>query len=313
MNVPKFVIKKEEEAPGYAKLVIEPFEQGYGHTVGNSLRRTLQTSIPGAAVVSVRIDGVKHMFSTVKGMKEDVVEFALKLKQLNITYNGDEPIEITLDVKGKGEVTAGDIECPAGVEIVNTDLVLAHLSDDKTKLKAVMTVETGYGYVAAEEREDSTVGLIPLDASFSPIKRVRFDIRETRVGQRTDYDKLILEIWTNGAVEPEAAVVHAAKTLQAYFAQIIDPELPEEPEEVTQSLEELEVMKLTVEELDLPTRIANALRKGGFKTVKDLTQAKKDDIAKVKNLGGKSVDIVQEKLELKGVSMFDYNTESAGE
>ncbi|NMC35597.1 DNA-directed RNA polymerase subunit alpha [Candidatus Beckwithbacteria bacterium] len=303
MLQPQFKIETLEEKDGYAKLSIEPLEQGYGHTLGNALRRTLLTSIKGAAAASVKIDGVKHRFSTLSGMKEDVVEFCLQLKQLRIKYEGDEPVELRLEVSGKKEITAAAIEAPAGVEILNPELVLAHLSDAKAKLKAIITVESGYGYKLAEERRTSTVGVIPLDTAYSPILRVKYDVKETRVGQRTDFDNLLLDIWTDGTVKPQDAVVSAAKTLISYFNQIVDPVLPEKEEKEEIDPHEQEVMRLTVEELDLPTRIANALRKGGFETVKDLSKASKDEIAKVKNLGGKSVDIVVEKLVEKGISV----------
>lgn len=303
MNQPQFLLKTEQEQPDFALLVMEPLDKGYAHTLGNALRRTLLTSIKGAAITQVRIEGVKHMFSTLNGMKEDVVELILQLKEINVRYEGDDPIEITLEKKGPGVVTAGDIELPAGVEIMNKDLVLAHLADAKSKLAVTMTLETGYGYVASEERKITQVGVIPMDASFSPIKRVRFDVKETRVGRRTDFDKLLMEVWTDGTIAPAQAVTQAAEILIGYFNQIVNPVIPEKAETSIQSVEELEVMKLTVEELDLPTRIANALRKGGYKTVKDLSQATREEIAKVKNLGGKSVDVVVEKIEAKGVSL----------
>jgi DNA-directed RNA polymerase subunit alpha len=303
MLKPQFLIKPIEEKADYAKLSFEPLEQGYGHTLGNCLRRTLLSSLKGAAVSAVAIEGVRHKFSTLKGMKEDIIEFILQLKQLRVKYEGDEAIELNLEAKGPGEVKASDIEVPAGVEILNPDLVLSHLNDTKSKLKAIITVESGYGYVLAEERKISTVGVIPLDSSFSPVNRVKVDVKETRVGRRTDFDKLILEIWTDGTIKPIDAVKQASEILVAYFNQIINPVIPEVEEKEEIDLAEREVMRLTVEELDLPTRIANALRKGGYKTVKDLSQATREEIAKVKNLGGKSVDIVMEKLNDKGVSL----------
>ena len=299
----QFVIKTIEEKADYAKISIEPLEQGFGHTIGNSLRRTMLSSTKGAGLSQVLIDGVKHKFSTLDGMKEDIVDFILNMKQLRVKYDGKEPVEINLDVKGAGEVTAAQIECPSGVEIVNPDLVLANLSDAKSKLKAAITVESGYGYVTAEERKSSTLGMIPVDTSFSPVLRVKYTVKETRVGRRTDYDNLIMEIWTDGTIAPTDAVVQAAQTIIRYFNQIVSPVVPEVEEEVVVHPQEQEVLRLTVEELDLPTRIANALRKGGFKTVKDLSQASRDEIAKVKNLGGKSVNTVIEKIEEKGVSI----------
>jgi len=303
MDQLKFLIKPIEEKSDYAKISIEPLEQGYGHTIGNSIRRTLLTSIKGAGVSQVMIDGVKHKFTTLDGMKEDIVEFVLNVKLLRVKYSGDEPIELHLEKKGPGEVTAADIEVPTGVEIMNPDLVLANLSSDKNKLKAVITVESGYGFVTAEERKTNIIGMIPVDTAYSPILRVKYTVKETRVGRRTDYDNLIMEIWTDGTIAPQDAVISSSKTLISYFTQIVDPIIPEEIEEVVVPPQEQEVYRLTVEELDLPTRIANALRKGGYKTVKDLSEATKDDIAKVKNLGGKSVNTVIEKIVEKGVNI----------
>ncbi|NMB56967.1 DNA-directed RNA polymerase subunit alpha [Candidatus Beckwithbacteria bacterium] len=303
MNNLQFLIKPIEEKRDYAKLVIEPLEQGYGHTIGNALRRVMLSSLKGAGISQVKIDGVGHKFTTLKGMKEDVVDFILNLKQVKVKYDGDEPVDLYLDFKGKGEVKASDIEVPSGVEIINPELVLANLADDKSKLKAVITVESGFGYILAEERKVNTIGVIPVDTSFSPVSRVKVDVLQTRVGRRTDFDKLILELWTDGTVNPIDAVRQASEILIAYFKQIVEPVVPEEKiiEEVDPK--EKEIMRLTVEELDLPTRIANALRKGGYENVRDLSKASRDDIAKVKNLGGKSVDIVIEKLAEKGVNL----------
>jgi DNA-directed RNA polymerase subunit alpha len=303
MMKPQFAIKAIEDKNDYAQFSIEPLEQGFGHTIGNALRRTLLTSIKGSAISQVKIDKVKHKFSTLEGMKEDIVEFILNVKQIRVKSDSNDPVEIHLEVEGVKEVTAGDIETPAGVEIVNKDLVLAHLTTDKAKLKAVLTVETGYGYTLAEDRKTTTLGVIPLDTSYSPIVRVKYDVKETRVGRRTDFDNLIIDIWTDGTIKPQDAVKEAAQTLISYFDQIVNPVLPEVKEETVEDPRELEVMRLTVEELDLPTRIANSLRKGGFQTVKDLSQASKEDIAKVKNLGGKSVDIVVQKLTEKGIAI----------
>lgn len=302
MQKPEFVIKPIEQDNLYAKLSIQPLERGFGHTIGNSLRRVLLSSIKGASVTQVRITGVKHQFSTLAGMKEDVIELLLNIKQIRVRYNGDKPSEIHLDVSGKKEVTAGDIETNSEVEVVNKDLVLAHLTSDKAKLKIVITVEAGYGYVLADDKKVDTVGVIPLDSDFSPILRVKYDVKETRVGRRTDFDNLIMDIWTDGTINPQDAIIEASNILVNHFGQIINPVVPEVEEEPAADPKELEIMRLTVEELDLPTRIANALRKGGFETVRDLSQATKEDISKVKNLGGKSVDIVIEKISQKGVT-----------
>lgn len=300
-----FTITPQDERDDYSRFIIEPLEKGYGNTLGVSLRRTLLTSIEGAAVTSVSINGVQHQYSGLNGMKEDVVEFILNLKQLNVSITDEEQeAVIKLSATGPGQVTAKDITLPPNVNISNTDLVLATLADKKSKLQAEITVSKGRGYLLTGEQEAESIGVIPVDASFSPIKRVAYKVEATRVGRRTDFDRLILDIWTNGSIDPREAVERAAKILVNHFKQVFDPVIVEvEPEKTLEDRIEDEVYKLTVEELDLPTRIANALRKGGYKTVKDLTQATPEDIAKVKNLGEKSVTTVSKALEKKGVTL----------
>ncbi|MGI5828288.1 MAG: DNA-directed RNA polymerase subunit alpha, partial [Patescibacteria group bacterium] len=246
MMKPQFAIKPLIEESDYAKVSIEPLEQGYGHTIGNALRRTLLTSIKGAGVAQVRINGVKHKFSTLEGMKEDVVDFILQLKQMRVKYDGEEAVELNLDVTGKEEVLASDIETPSGVEIINKDLVLAHLTGDKARLKATITVDSGYGYKLAEERKTSTLGVIPLDTAYSPVRRVKYEVKETRVGGRTDLDNLVMDIWTDGTISPSEAITAAAGTLMGYFDQIVNPVVTEEPKEDEESQQESEVMRLTV-------------------------------------------------------------------
>ncbi|OGD63845.1 DNA-directed RNA polymerase subunit alpha [Candidatus Beckwithbacteria bacterium RBG_13_42_9] len=305
MLKPQFTVTAQEEKSDYGQFVIGPLELGYGQTVGNALRRCLLSSLLGAAVTEVEIDGVRHQFTTLSGMKEDIVELILNLKQLRIKYNGQEEVELKLEVKGPKKVTAADIRTPSGVTIVNKDLVLANLADKNSKLNLKMKVAVGLGYSFAEERKASTVGVIPLDAAFSPIRRVNYRVESTRVGRRTDFDKLIMDIWTDGTMEPKKALGEAAKILVSFFKQIYEPTFEKVEEKERVSLEDQEILNLTVEELDLPTRIANALRKGGYKTVKSLKKAKKSEIAQVKNLGGKSVDMVVNVLREKGINLED--------
>lgn len=298
---PTFEIKQEEKKDNYAKFVISPLEQGYGNTLGNSLRRVLLTSLGGAAVTSVKITGVKHQFSSLKGMKEDVVEFILNLKKVRFVYDGEDPVKATVSAEGPGEVTAKDIEVSGDVEIANPELVLANLSKDG-KLSATIEIESGSGYRPAEEREDKEIGLIPVDASFSPITRVNYTIEETRVGRRTNFDKLNLEIWTDGTVEPKKALIKASKILVSYLNQIISPKKVEKKkEEKDDGLGP--VGKLSVEEIGLPTRVANALVKAGYETVEDLAAASKEDLTKVRNLGEKSVKIIAAALGEKDVTL----------
>lgn len=299
---PLFQIKKEKETADYGKFVIEPLEQGYGHTLGNALRRVLLTSLPGAAVTQVKITGVKHQFSTLEGLKEDIIEFILNLKQLRIKYEGEKPAKLTLDVTGPKEVKASDIKTPAKVEIINKDHVLGNLANKKSRLKAEMVVESGFGFSPAEERKREKLGIIPVDASYSPVKKVNYRVEATRVGRRTDLDRLIFEITTNGTIKPNEALKKTASILVEYFNQVVSPKKApkvKKKEEVTP----LGMLELTVEELDLPTRIANALRKGGYGTLGDLTAASRADLTKVKNLGEKSIKVVEAALAGKEVSL----------
>lgn len=299
---PLFQIKKEKETANFGRFVIEPLEQGYGKTLGNALRRVLLTSLPGAAVTRVKITGVKHRFSTLEGLKEDIIEFILNLKQLQIKYEGERPAKLTLEVTGPKEVKAADIKTPAKVEIVNKDHLLGNLADKKSKLKAEMVVELGFGYSPAEERKSEKLGVISIDASFSPVRKVNYQVEATRVGRRTDLDRLIFEITTNGTIKPSEALKQAANILVAYFNQVVSPKkVPKAKKKA--AVAPLGMFELTVEELDLPTRIANALRKGGYGTLGDLTAATRTDLAKVKNLGEKSIKVVEAALAEKRASL----------
>lgn len=301
MNQPMFDIKEEKGKDNYSKFVISPLEQGYGDTLGNSLRRVLLTSLPGAAITTVKISGVKHQFSTLKGMKEDVVEFLLNLKKVRISYAGEKPVKATISVKESGEIKAKDIKLPANVKISNGELVLATLNKG-AKLEAEIEISAGTGYSPAEDRLTGTIGLIPLDASFSPVRRVNYRIEETRVGRLTNYDKLILEVWTDGTVNPGNALIASAKTMVSYFNQIVAPKKVAKEEPVVEVNDLGPVGKLSVEEIGLPTRVANALVKAGYETVEQLVTAKKDDLVKVRNLGEKSLKIIAVALAEKGVS-----------
>jgi DNA-directed RNA polymerase subunit alpha len=299
MSEPIFEIKQEKKSADYGKFIISPLEQGYGHTLGNSLRRVLLTSLSGAAITSVKISGVKHQFSTLKGVKEDIVEFILNLKKVRISYSGDKPVRATLSAKGPGEVKAKDIKVSADVKIANPELVLALLSKN-AKLDAQIEIEAGKGYSLAEERETKQIGLIPLDASFSPVVRVNYKIEETRVGRLTNYDKLILEIWTDETMTPKEALGEASEILVSYYTQIVSPKkVKKKKEKKEKGLGP--VGNLSVEEIGLPTRVANALLKADYETVENLAKAKVNDLVKVRNLGEKSVKIISAALGEKGV------------
>jgi len=303
---PTLKVKEEKSEKDFGKFVIEPLEPGYGHTLGNSLRRVLLSSIPGAAITSVRISGVKHKFSTVTGLKENVVDFLLNIKGLNITLlNSKDTSTIKLSVKGPKKITAEDLELSEDVEVTNKDHYLGYLSDKKAKLDVELTVERGLGYSLSEERKLSTVGIIPTDAIFTPVKRVNYEVSATRVGRQTNLDKLTLDIWTNGAVSPREALDESARILASYFTQIYNPKASAAISDVSSPATTLpdSVMKLTVDELDLPTRIYNSLRNGGIETFGDLLSTPRRDLISMRNMGAKSISIIEDKLKGRGIEL----------
>lgn len=304
MQEPTFKIKTEVDKPDYGLFVIEPLEQGFGQTLGNSLRRVLLTSLSGSAITSVKIAGVQHQFSTVPGLKEDVVALLLNLKKVRLVMPSSEAVTITLAAKGPGEVTAGDIEAPSGVTVVNPDVVLGTLADKKANLEMEMTVEQGFGYVAADEKKVDEIGRIPVSALFSPVSRVNYRVEATRVGRMTNLDKLVMEIWTDGSILPLDALKYAAKLLVSYFMQVVEPKSVGVAESVAVSPAiSDEVLKMRIEELDIPTRIVNALGNGGIETIGQLLGSPRGELMKIKNLGSKSLGLVEEKLREKGVAL----------
>ena len=302
MNEPMFTVEQDSKKDNFGVFIISPLEQGYGATLGTSLRRVLLTSLQGAAVTSARLSGVKHQFSTLKGMREDVVEFLLNLKKVRFSYGGESSAKGTISVKSAGEVKAKDIKTPATVKVANPELVLANI-DKGGKIDAEITIEQGVGYSFAEERATGEIGLIPLDASFSPVNRVNYRVEETRVGRLTNYDKLILEITTDGTMAPKDALVLAAKTLLSYYEQIVSPKKVVKTEET--KVDSLGVVgNLSVEEIGLPTRVANALVRAGYETVENLARAKRPDLIKVRNLGEKSLKIISLALAERDVKFL---------
>lgn len=302
---PVFKVKEEKIAENHSEFIIEPLEPGYGHTLGNALRRTLLTSIPGAAVTSVKINGVKHKFSTIPGVKENVVDLLLNIKGLNFRLlGGSDKSKVSLSVKGSKEIKGSDFDLPENVEIVNKDHYVASVNDKKVKLEMELTIEQGLGYSSAEERRSATLGLIPTDAVFTPVKRVSYEVSATRVGRQTDLDRLILSIWTNGVVSPKDALVEASKILTSYFLQVYEPKSTVSSESSgTKSSIADNLSKLTIDELDLPTRIYNSLRNGGIETLGQLLSSTKKDLVSMRNMGNKSIMVVEEKLKEKGVSL----------
>lgn len=303
---PLFEIKKEKDQIDYGKFVIEPLAAGFGHTLGTALRRILLTSLPGAAVTKVKIAGVRHRFTTLNGMKEDVLEFILNLKDLRITLVGDKPASLKLDVIGPGAIKAKQIRMPAQVKIINPELVLANLADRKSKLKAEITIEKGVGYSPFEERKVlREIGVIPVDAIFSPVVRVNFQVAATRVGRMTNFDKLVFEIWTDGTIKPSVALVKAAETLDKYIQQIIKPQKPKVKKGLGEDKVLSPTLRLSVEELNLPMRIANTLVRSDYLTVGDLLKGGRKKIAKVKNLGQKSLKIIEAALAERKIDLPD--------
>lgn len=302
MLEPIFHIKTESETEQEGTFILEPLESGYGQTLGNALRRVLLTSLPGAAVTFVKVTGARHQFTTLPGLKEDIVEFILNVKKLRIRMEVEGPVKINLEMVGPGEITADKIKTPSGVEVLNKDLVLGHLADKKAKISCEMTVEKGYGYVPFEDRKSETLGLISVDSAFSPIVRVNYHVETTRVGRVANYDRLILEVVSDGTISPSEAMREAARILVSYFNQVVEPKAIEEQTE-SKVVVPSDLSRLTIEELFLPTRISNALEKNDFRTVSDLVGSRRREIPKIKNLGEKSMKIIDAALVEKGVEL----------
>lgn len=304
---PIFKIKEEKISENYGEFVIEPLDPGYGHTLGNALRRTLLSSIPGVAVTSVKIDGVKHKFSTLPGLKENIVDFLLNIKGLNfVLLDSKTKSTVALVVKGQKQITAEDLDLPEDVDVINKDHYIGSMSDKKAKLEMELTVERGTGYSLAVERRVSTIGVIATDAVFTPVKRVNYEVTATRVGRQTDLDKLILRIWTNGVVKPREALDEGARILSSCFSQIYEPKAMVPPGVSSKSSSVSDsILRLTIDELDLPTRIYNSLRHGGIQTLGQLMESSRKDLLSMRNMGNKSVVAVEEKLKEKGISLAE--------
>ena len=301
---PKIEIVEISENSRYGKFVCEPLDRGYGTTLGNSLRRILLSSLTGAAITSIKIDGVLHEFSTIPGVREDVTDIILNLKTLCLKMHTDEPKVLRIEALTAGEVTAGDIITDADIEILNPELHLATV-DASGSLKMELTVERGRGYVPADKNKkpDHVIGVIPIDSIFSPIQRVNYQITDTRVGNVTDYDKLTLEVWTDGSLRPEEAVSKSATIMVSHLKlfQNLAGILPEEEimdGTFTEVVEDTnaKIMDMTIEDLDLSVRSYNCLKRAGINNVSELVQKSEDDMMKVRNLGRKSMEEVKKKL-----------------
>jgi len=308
---PKIDIAEISEDNRYGRFVIEPLERGYGTTLGNSLRRIMLSSLPGAAVSSVKIEGVLHEFSTIPGVKEDVTEVILNIKQLAIKNNSDsnEPKVAYIEFEGEGVVTGADIQADPDIEIVNKDIVIATLSGGAdSKLFMELTISKGRGYVGADKNktEDQPIGVIPVDSIFTPVERVNLIVENTRVGQITDFDKLSLEVWTNGSLSPDEAVSLAAKVLNEHLNLFIDLSENAKNAEIMVEKEDDEkekVLEMSIDELELSVRSYNCLKRAGINTVEELTNRTPDDMMKVRNLGRKSLEEVLQKLNELGLQL----------
>ncbi|MDD7183874.1 DNA-directed RNA polymerase subunit alpha [Peptostreptococcus porci] len=297
---PKVDIVELSEDYRYGKFVVEPLERGFGITVGNALRRILLSSLPGVAVYAIRIDGVLHEFSTVPGVKEDVTEIMLSLKELSATIDDEEPKVLRIQAVGPCEVKGSDIICPPEVEIISKNLHIATL-DENAKLNMEIHINKGRGYISAEENKSDSmpIGVLPVDSIYTPVEKVSYHVENTRVGQRTDFDKLTLEVLTNGSINPQEGISLAAKVLDEHLKLFID--LTEHIGNVEIMVEKEEdkkekVLEMTIEELDLSVRSYNCLKRAGINTVEELSNKSEEDMMKVRNLGKKSLEEVIQKL-----------------
>lgn len=315
---PRIEIAEISEDKKYGRFVVEPLERGYGTTLGNSLRRIMLSSLPGTAVSQIKIDGVVHEFSGVPGVKEDVTEIVMNIKNLAIKNNSDDlnaSKTIYIDAHGEGVVTAADIKCDADIEIINKDQVIATLNGGADcKLYIEMTVTNGRGYVSSDKnkREDMGIDVIAIDSIYTPIERVNIKVENTRVGQITDYDKLTIEVSTNGTLEPDEAISLAAKVMSEHLNSFIDLSEKAKMAEVIVEKEENETQKaldMSIDELELSVRSYNCLKRAGINTVEELTNKTPDDMMKVRNLGRKSLDEVLTKLKELGLSLSTGETE----
>ncbi len=297
-------IKVEALGENSSRVIVGPLPQGYGHTLGNSLRRILLSSLSGAALTQVTYAGVPHKFTTIPGVKEDVLEINLRLKEVRLRLNSENPVVVSIQATGPGTLKAGDIKTSADVEIINKDLVLATLADKKTKIEAELVVEKGVGYLPVEERERSRVGTLLLDAIFTPVTNVSYQVDPARVGQVTNLDSLVLEITTDGSMTPKEAFMKASTILERYADRLANGEEEIKSGELASEVGEdalpEEMLNTFLEELDLPTRVVNALQKAGIKTVGDLLSRKQTDLLKVKNLGEKSLKEIDKILAKEG-------------
>src|ERR1700751_359351 len=310
-EMPKSLTKDEASATEtYAKFIAEPFEAGYGQTVGNSLRRALLSSLEGAAITSIRITGAQHEFATLTGIVEDVTDIVLNLKKIKFKAVDHEPRTLTINANKEGQITAGDIQTAQGIEVLNTNQVICTV-DRKQKFEAKLDVRVGRGFFSGDEnkRLDMPIGVIPIDSIFSPVIRVKYSVENTRVGQRTDYDKLILEIWTDGRITPADALLQASAILRHHLDVFVNyddsqVEFDETPEEVSQENPRLKkLLNMSVNEIELSVRAANCLNNANITTVGQLGMKTEQEMLKYRNFGKKSLNEIKEKLAALGLTL----------
>jgi DNA-directed RNA polymerase subunit alpha len=310
-----------EHTDTYGKIVMEPLEEGYGVTLGNALRRVLLSSIPGAAVTSVKIEGVLHEFSTIPGTREDATELILNLKDVHVQVSpgGDavqappEPRIARLEVKGEGIVTGADIQCPPDVKVVNPSVVIAHLIEKDARLTMELTIEEGKGYLPPEkqERQRQTIGVVPIGAIFSPVRKVNYAVEATRVGRRTDLERLVLDVWTNGTITPADAVCEAAAILGSYLHLFLDLPITRRPVGIKMDsmypdkILQPQPPEARIEELDFSVRTYNCLKKENILTIADLVKKTEPELTAIRNFGAKSLNEVKEKLKQFGLALAD--------
>ncbi len=309
--MPKSLTKDEATATEtYVKFFAEPFEAGYGHTVGNSLRRVLLSSLEGAAITSVRISGAQHEFASLPGVVEDVTDIILNLKKIKFKAVDHEPRTVTINVSKEGQVLAGDIQTIQGIDVLNTNQVICTI-DKRQKFEAEMDVRVGRGFFTGDEnkRPDMPIGVIPIDSIFSPVTRVKYSVENTRVGQRTDYDKLVLEVWTDGRITPDDALLQASAILRHHLDVFVNyddsqVEFDETPEEVSQENTRLKkLLNMSVNEIELSVRAANCLNNANITTVGQLAMKTEAEMLKYRNFGKKSLNEIKEKLQQLGLSL----------
>ncbi len=307
-----------EQLERFGKFVVEPLERGYGTTLGNSLRRVLLSSLEGAAVSSVKIEGIQHEFTTLKGVADDCTEIVLNLKELAISFTEgslDEPCSGRIEAKGEGEVTGADVQLPPGLQVVNPELHIATLTTKSASLNIELFIEKGKGYSPADKRDRTNlpIGQIPIDAIYAPIRRINYFVEPTRVGYKSDYDRLTLEIWTDGTLEPNRALTEAAKVLNGYlhlFFDFIEREEEEKKNEQAQILKKDKVLEYRTDDLDFSVRTYNCLRKAHVETLGELVQYSEADLLGIRNFGRKSLNEVLEKLASFGLKMKEGKEES---